>query len=77
MMHDRDKIGLVQFRWGFFSHDPSIPIIGKLSHRSSGSLQEVTESVIASLRIVPMRRSRGRIEGEKSVLLLASKNGSA
>lgn len=77
MMHDRDKIGLVQFRRGWFSHDPTIRIIGKLSHLSSGSLQEVTESVIASLRIVTMRRSRGRIKGEKSVLLLASKSGSA
>ena len=77
MMHDRDKIGLVQFRRGLFSHHPTIRIIGKLSHLSSGSLQEVTESVIASLRIVTMRRSRGRIKGEKSVLLLASKSGSA
>jgi hypothetical protein len=76
-MHDRDKIGLVQFRRGWFSHDPTIRIIGKLRHFSSGSLQEVAESVIASLRIVRMRRSRERIDGKKKVLLLASKSGSA
>jgi hypothetical protein len=37
MMHDWDKIGLVQFRRGWFSHDPTIRIIGRLSHCSSGS----------------------------------------